>query len=247
MYSKNKSDFRPKVFSNSIPKSGTHLLAQVLLNMGFVNKNTRDGDLVRLTPLDEIEQIMKLLNGGEYISGHRDYSKEFNNILKKHKVSHILIVRDPRDVVISRTFYILKKPTHKLFAHFNGISRNECFIASIKGVDWGNMLSIAEVYNRFLPWLNKNSCLVVRFEDLIGTRGGGSDEKQFEVLTNIAKHFGIPLEKSELKEIAYKAFNEGSPTFRKGQIGDWANWLDDEMQAIIKKDTGIFKKYGYSI
>jgi hypothetical protein len=253
-----QDNFRPKVFVNSIPKSGTHLLAQILLDMGINNKNVQGGGnshdsmhfLVEFglqTPLEEIEQKMSLLEKGAFLAGHRDYDEEFNNILKENKISHVLIVRDPRDVVVSRTFYIQKRPEHKLFSYYNGLSRRERFIASINGVDSGDMLGITEIYKRFLPWLSEGRCLVVRFEDLVGSRGGGSDEKQSEVLMRIIKHFGITVDKDDLKTIAFKSFTDKMVTFRKGQIGDWVNWLDEEMLTIIREDASIFRAYGYSI
>lgn len=200
----------------------------------------------RLLTMEEIEQKLKSLKKGRYVIGHKSFDEDFDKILRKNKFSHILIVRDPRDVAVSKAFYLLKRPEAELHSHLISLSERERFIASINGIP-GRMRSLAELYNMFLPWLNEGSCLMIKFEDLVGSRGGGSDEKQSETLRRIAGHLGIPFDENELKEIAHKSFNKNSVTFRKGQIGDWTNWLDDEMLSILKKDDTIFKKFGYTI
>lgn len=238
----------PRVFGNSIPKAGTHLLCQIFLNMGFKNKNASVGGPNCSMSLEEIEQKMKLLEKEEILYGHRHFEEELNNILSKNKISHVLIVRDPRDVVVSLAFYLPKRPEQKDFPDIQNLSQHERLMACIKGIDDTiDLPSIAKRYKDYIPWLNDDNCLVIKFEDLIGSHGGGDDKKQLETLRRITEHVGISFGERELKEIASKTFNERSATFRKGQIGDWANWLDDDMLDILKKDRGIFEKFGYSI
>lgn len=246
-----RNNFYPRILVNSIPKSGTHLLSEVIINMGFkhagqINYAEIDGVPSRVLTMDEIEQKIHFLKKGRYLIGHKYFDEDFSKILKKNKISHLFIVRDPRDVAVSKAFYFPKRPEHELNSHFLGLNERERFIASINGVP-GRMRSVAEIYNIFLPWLSENDCLTVKFEDLVGNQGGGNDEKQSETLRRIAVHLGIPFDESELKEIAFKSFNKNSGTFRKGQIGDWVNWLDDETLSLLKKDASIFKEYGYSI
>jgi Sulfotransferase domain len=251
---KNLLDPSPKIFCNSIPKSGTHLLAQIFLNLGF--KITSNGEIRPWMTLEETENKLSSLKKKEYIVGHRHYDKEFNSLIKKNGISHVLIVRDPRDVIVSKAFYITKTPEHGLSYYFNNLDSRERFIAAINGVPGKYVLKhkeqyavpgIVQIYKDYLPWLNDDNCLVTKFEDLIGSRGGGSDEKQSETLRRIAGHLGISFDESELKEVALKSFNKNSLTFRKGKIGDWSNWLDDEMLGILKKDEAVFKEFGYTV
>lgn len=244
----------PKIWGNSIPKSGTHLLSGIFMNMGF--RIAQDGNLLPWVSSEEIQKKIKCLKGGEYLIGHRKFDDKFNSMLKENKIPHFLIVRDPRDVVVSKAFYIANTPEHAFCCHFNKLNPHKRFIAAIKGVPGEpgdtpakryGVPNIAEIYKQYLPWLKEKGCLLIRFEDLVGSRGGGSDEKQFLELRRIAKHLKLPFKDNELKEIAFKTFNENSLTFRKGQIGDWKNWLDDEMVSLLKKDEHIFKEFGYSL
>ena len=244
----------PKIWGNSIPKSGTHLLSGIFMNMGF--RIAQNGNVLPWLSSEEIEQKIKCLKNGEYLIGHRKFDENFNRMLEKNKIPHFLIVRDPRDVVVSKAFYIARTPEHAFCSYFNNIDSPKRFIAAIKGVPGESgdapakrygVPSIAEIYKQYLPWLREKRCLLIRFEDIVGNRGGGNDEKQFLELRRIAKHLKMPLKDLELKEIAFKTFNEKSLTFRKGQIGDWVNWLDDEMLSLLKKEENIYKEFGYSI
>jgi hypothetical protein len=240
--------YYPKILGNSIPKSGTHLLDQIFFNMGFKKSRMKMGFTNEKGEFssEKVEQKIKHVKKGEYLYGHMPFDERFKNALNKNKVSHILIVRDPKDIAASKAFYIAKRPEHRLFEYFNSLSQRDRFIASIKGVE-GSMPSIAEFYENYLPWLKEKDCLVVKFEDLVGSRGGGNDQRQLETLGRIARHLGISFNEGGLQEIAFNSFNKNSATFRKGQIGDWVNCLDDEAISILKKDEGVFHEYGYSI
>ena len=171
-----RNNFYPKLLVNSIPKSGTHLLSEVIVNMGFRHAgqiNHPEIDHVpssRLLTMEEIEQKLKSLKKGRYVIGHKSFDEDFDKILRKNKFSHILTVRDPRDVAVSKAFYLLKRPEAELHSHLISLSERERFIASINGIP-GRMRSLAELYNMFLPWLNEGSCLMIKFEDLVGSRG----------------------------------------------------------------------------
>lgn len=88
--------------------------------------------------------------------------------------------------------------------------------------------------------------MTIRFEDLIGSSGGGSDKKQIETVNAIVKHIGIELSQEEIQQIAAKSFFTGSRTFRKGHIGDWRNHFTEEHKQIFKEVHGdTLIKLGY--
>lgn len=88
--------------------------------------------------------------------------------------------------------------------------------------------SFAEVYRSMLAWRDEPGCLFLRFEDLVGEAGGGSSEKQKEVMKKIALHLGVSFDhkiQAKLKEI----YNPDARTFRKGKIDAWKNSFDAEL------------------
>ena len=66
--------------------------------------------------------------------------------------------------------------------------------------------------------------LIIRFEDLVGAQGGGSDEVQKQVLLEIGRHLEFELSDQDIRFIQKRLFG-GTPTFREGQIKDGKNIL----------------------
>jgi len=238
----------PVVFANSVPKSGTNLLTHCLsqfpmLRPSFehvsMNANRRPG-------IDEFERKIGATGPGQYTSGHSFYSDERASILEAADVRSVLIVRDPRDVVTSHFHYVTEKnTTHRLTDHYQSLDDDhERLMASIRGVDGaytrdGDPLeSIGEWMDRFLGWHDTAYTQVVRFEDLIGPKGGGDRERQRETVRMIADHLGVDLTPDTVDEVARNTFSADSKTFRKGLIGDWQNHFTDEHVAAFKEETG---------
>ena len=95
------------------------------------------------------------------------------------------MIRDPRDIVVSQMFYVLKRKRHSHHQHFSSLnSDREKLMTAIKGEPSVNTTSIGERLEKYSGWLDSGA-FVVRFEDLIGYRGGGSEDKQRMVLKSI--------------------------------------------------------------
>ena len=176
------------------------------------------------------------------------------DVLKSEGFRVLFMIRDLRDIVVSDANYVTYKCNfHPLHAYYNSLeSDTERLMASIRGVPehcypggerpkaWKNHTK------SMLPWLDEPSCLTVRFEDLIGRGGGGSDEKQIETVEAILKHIGVEISQEEIKQIAAKTFFTGSRTFRKGRIGDWHNHFTEEHKRAFKEVRGeTLIKLGY--
>ena len=137
----------------------------------------------------------------------------------------ILNYRDPRDALVSlinfvegRTaqgygnFYerrifnriLLDKPT--MAEKIDYALRDPYFLARTE-------------YDKALWLLHHPAVCKVRFEDLIGPRGGGSEARQAEAVTRILAHIGA--QDADARAAAKAIFNPGSWSFHKGQIGGW--------------------------
>jgi hypothetical protein len=88
---------------------------------------------------------------------------------------------------------------------------------------------------KFIPWVEDPNVLTVRFEELVGRKGGGSDELQLQKVKEIIDFIGINLEEKEVKLLASKIFSSKSSTFNKGQIGRWKSSYSSEHKDIVKK------------
>lgn len=98
----------------------------------------------------------------------------------------------------------------------------------------------------YLEWMKETCCLTIRFEGLIGSRGGGDDEIQHQTVSSIVSHLDVKLSDEVIHEIADNTFFPKSSTFRKGEIGDWKNHFTDEHKHLFKKTAGkALIKMGY--
>jgi len=241
----------PKVFANSMPKGGTNLLGRTLNLLPCVAPRwTYHLDATIPGYLDQLYAV----RNGQVVSAHMPWSKSLLEILKSEGFGIFFIIRDLRDMAVSGIHYIVwKSPDHPLHQYFSSLKSDEerlmayihgvpenCYPGGVRPEGWENFIESV------LPWLDEPNCLTIRFEDLIGSAGGGSDKKQLETVAAIVKHLGIKLSEKVIEEIAAKTFYPDARTFRKGQIGDWRNYFTEEHKQAFKEVKGdILIRLGY--
>jgi hypothetical protein len=97
----------------------------------------------------------------------------------------------------------------------------------------------------FAGWMRDDVALV-RFEDLIGVEGGGSAERQREVVADVYRFVGVDAEPTLVDDVSRRSFSADSPTFRKGAIGGWRAVFDDELTALVHDLAGEqIARFGY--
>jgi len=80
-----------------------------------------------------VKKALENISPGRFASGHLIYSQNMAALLRSMNMKSILILRDPRDVVVSHAFYIAKSPEHHLYSHFQGRKEEESISLSITG------------------------------------------------------------------------------------------------------------------
>ncbi|HEX4307111.1 MAG TPA: hypothetical protein VHZ54_13830 [Solirubrobacterales bacterium] len=257
----------PRLFINSVPKAGTHLVMQALESMPGIRSSgvhlqrqrivLDDSDLADRNPNVDWDQVRRLLTTGakpgQYVTAHTWAQPELLQILDALGYAPIFVVRDPRDVVVSLTDYVnrlRRHPHHHRFTQRLSTDK-ERYLAVINGFpaegeDPGSV-SLAERLRGHEPWLTAPAVLTCRFETLIGPRGGGTEQGQRAELANLAGHAGVAVSRSELDDLAGRVFSTGSATFSKGVIGQWRTRFDDEVRAKFDAAIGprLLAVYGY--
>jgi hypothetical protein len=246
----------PIVLGNSIPKSGSHLIIQVLLGLtklgpfvdtGFFPVN-RWEDNRKLPPQDVLRNIEAMCPGDigyGYVHCHEPYLSALTGPGR----ATVFVYRDPRDVVVSAMNYATyMNPRHGLHRYFKQRlkSDEERINAIIRGIPEPGIdySSIQARYDHYTGWLEKPDVLCLRFEDLIldrvpalhrlvdylrsrGFRSSVTDEEAVEVLKA-----GIEPKKSG--------------TFRKGQPGAWREVFSEANKTAFKQITGdLLIQLGY--
>lgn len=239
----------PRVIMNSIPKSGTNLLNRALM---YMPKMRQSGVCtIRLWGEADAGLLQRLssIRNGQYVVGHIQDSDEVFSLMMKESIKGLVMIRDPRMIVLSHLNYVTNiDKTHKTHKYFESLPSDEARLNSIiQGVD-GVVAPIGEVLRRYEGWLRHPNVLTVKFEDLVGSSGGGTQIKQQETIKGIAEHLGIHMSDEWISAIADKVFSSSAPTFRSGSTTGWKEKLSDDQKAILKPQIADWLiKYGYEV
>ncbi len=248
----------PKIILNSIPKGGTHLLDQLLTEFPLIRPSAKrtiraeyDNSQFRSRFNDSLNtRIAEILctAKGEFVRAHVPAdSALLSAIDNAEDIKVLMIVRNPRSVLISNFKYVSDiDTTHPVHTLMNKMgSDSEKLKACIHGIE-GRIESIGSVYKSYSGWTESKSCLIVRFEDLVGEKGGGSDRQQEITVKKIADFINIQLSSGQLESILNSLKTPKSSTFRSGQIDGWKKYFDDELEAELDIElSGFEKKFGY--
>lgn len=260
-----------RVLINSLPKSGTHLLAKAIELCGFEEHFDPENmaDPQRVTPLflnyREVKQAMAqqpaqrqqaanipvgtltptyadpqtfaewlaAMPTGRYLLGHMGYTADLPPLLADYQVRHVFIIRDPRAVLASLLSFILDtkgmpKP-HFLEADFRQLNAQQRLDLLLEGgyapQAGVQVAAFRDIFHKMLAWQQDPQCLVVKFEDLVGEQGGGTQARQAACFERIATHVGRALD-TELMGRFSQIYSTKSRTFRQGSIAGWQQSLD---------------------
>lgn len=227
----------PRVFINSVPKSGTHLVERALQLMHVSTQPPlflSSADSSWFAPAGDEPSVpvgigmpmpastarlrarLSHLPEGQVITGHVPWSAAMADLLQDLGYRMLLATRDPRDIAVSLAHHIATQPAHRLHTRFAAMTPEERITAAICGTD--GLQSLHARLAAVRPWTQHPIVLPVRFEDLVGARGGGDDAAQLRAIQSISSHLGIS--PTDLSLVALNLFGH-SPTFRKGLIGQW--------------------------
>lgn len=254
-----RTDFSsvPAIFGNAMPKSGSHLLLQVLegtmqiaplrhLEQAPVRMITAKG---RKRSNREIMRDLSRLRAGMVEWGYLSADPLFLDFFHDHpQIAVFFIYRDPRDQLISSIFYAVDiHKEHALHHYYADISFDDRIKTAIQGRDvpgLEHLPNIRDQYERNLAWLDHPEILSLKFEDMIHT-----PQPQIERILDLLISKGLPVavEREAAIEVILEAIQpEKSPTFRKGTSGGWRKHFTDEHKKLFKDITGdLLIRLGY--
>lgn len=239
----------PPILANSLPKAGTHLLARLL---GSLPNTMRAGGWNTLNHFRDqdgvdwgaVERTLATVRNGQYFIGHFPRRSDLDAILDRLGMRAVVMVRDPRDVVVSTVHYAVRRESHFLHRRFVETMDTDAarIMALIRGIDpdaYGRgHESIAQQVRDYAPWHGCERAIVCRFEDLIGPQGGGTREAQLDAVDRIARFLERDLSPARRDRIAARLWSSESPTFRRGAAGSWRDEFDDDHRAAFKSLAG---------
>ena len=246
----------PIVFGNAMPKSGSHLLTQVLygltqigpfVNPGFPPVNRDEAN----QPLPPERMIIDLqaMQPGEIRYGYIHAREPYLNLLTAEGRATFFLYRDPRDMLVSHVFYATNMvEEHGMHEYYNRklISTEERINAAITGVTEPGyeLASVTQRYESYMGWLGRPEVCCLRFEDLVLKR----EETLLLMLENLIQHgavFSVGLEKA-VEILAAGIAPRKSGTFRKGQPGNWReHFTENNIQRFKEVAPGLLVQLGY--
>ncbi len=243
----------PRVVVTTVPKSGTHLLLSALRQLPGI-RVCPEIVLGKLSPARKIRRIERL-GPGQVLVGHIVHEPRVGEAIDRGQVKLVVMIRDPRDVVVSLAKYVVRPEIHhRQQDYFARVLKTdeERIMACIRGVggehavDGRETPDVGTLFRSYLAWTAERAAHVCRFEDLVGSRGGGSDAAQVAALGRLFAFLELDLDAVEVERIARATFSSTSLTFRKGEIGDWRNHFSPGHRAAFREVTGpLLVELGY--
>ncbi len=246
----------PILLGISFPKSGTHLLDQILLGFSnaapfakrihsfYAEYEGQSG--IKRKPEDALTWLDSL-RPCDVASAHLFARPDVIRRVCSPAFAPYFIFRDPRDVVVSHVFYVTDmEARHVHHQYYQSLPDfNARLTVSILGRPDSDVefLNIADRFEPYLGWLEHDEVMAIHFEDLILDRASA--------LTRIMEHFlaraPLPATRQLILNSLEASINpKKSPTFRSGKTGEWRKHFTDEHKRIFKDVAGdLLIKLGY--
>lgn len=246
----------PPIFGNSKPKSGSHLLLQILngytriMPYAYVEAEPvrtilKDG---RRKTQEEILTDLRRVPKGVIGWGYVEASAENTAFLCKPDRVNYFLYRDPRDMLVSHVFYATDiYEEHGMHEYYKSLPDfGERLKVAITGIDHEglHMVSVKQRYEGVFEWLGQKQVLCIRFEDLITHR----DATLNAMLDEVEKTgYQIPTRRSQALPILVEAIQpRKSRTFRLGKTGSWREHFTEEHKKLFKDVAGdLLVRLGY--
>jgi hypothetical protein len=246
----------PPVFGNSKPKSGSHLLLQIL--NGFtqiipykyveaepIRTITKEG---RRKRKEEILGELKRVPNGVIGWGYVEAAPENVSFLCQPGRVNYFIYRDPRDMLISQVFFATDMhEEHGMHTFYKSLPDFGARLkVAITGIDRDGlyMVSVKQRYEGVFQWLEQENVMCLRFEDLINNRDATLDAMLDEVEKT---GYGIPMPREKALAVLVEAIQpKKSHTFRSGKTGGWREHFTEEHKRLFKDVAGdLLVRLGY--
>lgn len=184
----------------------------------------------------------------DFLVTHAPFSPEMEEVLQERNCLVFFLIRDPRDWVIS----VIKHPPISGLdiygqpigdRYFLSLDMNQKINYILDGTS--KYYSTLAVLNRFLDWKDSEICCPLRFEALLGARGGYSEQAQLAELRKISEALSLDVSDEDLLEAFKASFGTGI-VFSKGKAGTWKEHFTEEHKKRFKELLGdVLIELGY--
>jgi hypothetical protein len=246
----------PPIFGNAKPKSGSHLLLQVLNGFTHIMPYRYvDAEPIRTIKRDggrraddRVLADLQAIPDGVIGWGYLDATPENVSFLTQSGRANYFIYRDPRDLLVSQVFFATDmREEHGMHDFYKSLPDfGERLKIAITGIDRDGlyMVSVKQRYEGVFQWLAQPNIMCVRFEDLVNNL----DATLNAMLDEVEKTgYRIPTPRAQALSALVDAIQpKKSHTFRSGKTGGWTQYFSDEHKSLFKDVAGdLLARLGY--
>lgn len=245
----------PPVLCNSFPKSGTHLLLQILSafpdmqHFGQFIASFGSPFTYRAVSVMKMQHKLAGMIPTEVAPAHLFYEPIYSDIIQEKNIVHYFIYRDPRDVAISEAYDItFRAKWHRLHKYFRALPNMEERISfSIHGAKNAEFPyyfpNIAKRFHVYNGWLKDKNTFAVRFEELVGSH----KEKIIEEMVSFyQQRTGRKIDPALTVKMALASINpKHSHTFRKGKVAGWRKLPLKQREELMEITAELLIELGY--
>ena len=246
----------PILLGISFPKSGTHLLDQILLGFSRVAPFSErlhsfyseyEGETGTKRAPEQALAWLDSLRSGDIASAHLFARPDAVRRVTSPAFVPYFVFRDPRDVVVSHVFYVTDMEArhvhHKYYASLPDFD-SRLYISILGRSDTDiEFPDIAARFAPYLDWLDCPQVLSIHFEDLINDRAMTLSRIVDHLLTRLPLHGS---KKLILNSLESSINPKRSPTFRSGKTGEWKKYFTNEHKKLFKDVAGdLLIRLGY--
>ncbi len=245
-------------FILTLPKSGTHMMYKFLTMLTGKIDGTLSAEFPALStfyfyddqPPHIIEEetlertCLEWREKNMYPAGHLNFTEPFALFADRHpEYKKLILIRDLRDVLISQLFWESDSIEQEI--HSTSIDDKLMFVISL-----GEQMATSRVFlnlykfaERAVWWMRDPDAIILRYEDFVGTHGGGDLQTQQQAIFAVAQALGISLTGERLDELSHKIHGPDGAvnpyvTFRNGQTGVWKKYFKENHKAAFKEVYG---------
>lgn len=236
------------VFLNSVPKSGTHLIRNIMRM--FVPVDQQYHQAFIQYPVLRQHQAAFSQSMPHLSWGHLLFSDD-SAIVLRH-VRHILLVRDPYDWVLARARFFLSDTFQGSLEHLKGgnVSVDEIFNMMIFGIHQ-KAPSLNEIYtHNAVSWLG-TKVIVLHFEDLLAHVRQPDTKAAEGFFEGLLRDCGMDMPADWRERVRIGSDREQSGTARENLAGGGMFDIPDELperqqQLVDFAAPGLREILGYS-
>ncbi|MCI5148847.1 MAG: hypothetical protein D3916_05565 [Candidatus Electrothrix sp. MAN1_4] len=258
------------VITNGIPKSGTYFINKIVAYLGHW-ENSRvhiipgeyytvppEGDFIYIQ-CPEHHTVQRLLNG-QFMAAHLPWTQKLEDVMRESTptrcIKHILLYRDPRDMLVSYTRFVTNSPTYRRTA----VARaRQNFMRSNFSTDKERLTYIIQErldnystkydYLQYESWLRSPQCCAIRFESLYKEfrelpRNGLGD-----VLNRLLAYLNVDVNSIDPIDFHRNVFGKSlTASGEENKIGQYTRYFEAHHYEMLKQSNypKAIENFGYS-